>query len=332
MGDVRIVNRSCQAHSGKNRKEDRLLAVGAIASALDLAPGETLSFPLMSEPAVRLAHIVNPVAVGEKSDLFTAQPITFQTMIEAKRFAAPGVQVELFTAQYAEDRGLAPDDFHPTPDLTRSIMDCGQFSATRKLPLIKDILDRLYEATTADYLIYTNVDIGLQPYFYQAVAGLIAEGMDAICINRRVVPARYRSPQDILSVWSEVGKPHAGFDCFVFDRTHYPKFRLGNVCIGTGGIGRALLDNLRCHGRRFALFKDKHLTFHIGEDMPWRGGIYEDMLQYNCRERVRVLQQLRSEFSEFDRLLTEQSKRYKPSLGRFARQLISTANRLWRRR
>jgi len=110
---------------------------------------------------MRLAHIVNPVAVGETSDLFTAQPITFQTMVEAKRYAAPRVPVELFTAQFAEDRGLAPAEFVATPDLDRSIRDCGDFKQSKKLPLIKDILDRLYEATAAEHLIYTNVDIGV---------------------------------------------------------------------------------------------------------------------------------------------------------------------------
>ena len=35
--------------------------------------------------ALKLAHIVNPVVVSQSSDLFVAQPITFQTMIEARR-------------------------------------------------------------------------------------------------------------------------------------------------------------------------------------------------------------------------------------------------------
>jgi len=43
----------------------------------------------------------------------------------------------------------------------------GTFRARRKLALIKDIMDILYESGGADYMIYTNADIPLQPYFYQ---------------------------------------------------------------------------------------------------------------------------------------------------------------------
>ena len=249
---------------------------------------------------MRLAHIVNPVAVGETSDLFTAQPITFQTMVEAKRYAAPRVPVELFTAQFAEDRGLAPAEFVATPDLDRSIRDCGDFKQSKKLPLIKDILDRLYEATAAEHLIYTNVDIGVQPYFYVAIAELIGQGYDAFTINRRVVSGQFKRSQDIPRIWAEAGKRHGGHDCFVFARSLYPKFRLGKVCIGTGGVGRALIYNLLCHGTQVTLFSDKHLTFHIGEDQPWRDGKFREMLEFNKQECERMLQQLESEFGHFD--------------------------------
>ena len=192
-------------------------------------------------------------------------------MTEAKRHALPQVQVELFTAQFPEDRGLAPSEFVSTPDLEQSILDFGKFKVPRKLPLIKDIMDRLYEATNADYLIYTNVDIGVQPYFYVVIAGLIEQGYDAFTINRRIVSGRFKRPEEIPAVWAEVGKPHRGHDCFVFQRSLYPKFRLGRVCIGTGYIGKTLICNFLCHGKNVTLFADKHLTFHIGEDHRWRG-------------------------------------------------------------
>jgi hypothetical protein len=35
----------------------------------------------------KLAHIINPVAVNEQSDLFIAQPITFASMLFARQFA-----------------------------------------------------------------------------------------------------------------------------------------------------------------------------------------------------------------------------------------------------
>ena len=106
-----------------------------------------------------LAHIVNPVAIGETSDLFVAQPITFESMRLAREFARGTVDVSLHTAQFAEDHAIIPDYLACTPDLTRSVLDCGNFQVKRKLPLIKDILGRLYDASDAEYFIYTNVDI-----------------------------------------------------------------------------------------------------------------------------------------------------------------------------
>ena len=48
-----------------------------------------------------LAHIVNPVTVSERSDLFVAQPVTFETMRRAREAARPEVEVALLTAQEA---------------------------------------------------------------------------------------------------------------------------------------------------------------------------------------------------------------------------------------
>ncbi|MFQ5632930.1 MAG: hypothetical protein ACE5I1_29525, partial [bacterium] len=192
----------------------------------------------------KIAHLVNPVLVRETSDLHLAQPVTIETMRVAREFARGKVEVELLTAQYPEDRPLVPEDFLATPDLDRSVLDVGTFKKARKLPLIADILDRLYEATDAEYLVYTNVDISLQPHFYMTVDSMIENGLDAIVINRRTIPGTYRRVAEIPLMYAEVGKKHEGHDCFIFRRDVYPRFQLGKVCIGAPMIGRVLLWNL----------------------------------------------------------------------------------------
>ena len=281
---------------------------------------------------IKLAHIINPVVVGETSDLFTAQPITFQTLMEARRYALPRVPVELCTAQFAEDRELAPPEFLRTPNLERSILDFGTFEQRRKLPLIQDILGRLYEATDADYLIYTNVDIGLQPYFYVAVASLIKQGYDAFTVNRRVISDRFKRPEELPAIWAEVGKPHRGHDCFVFHRSLYPNFRFGHVCIGTGYIGKTLICNFLCHGKNSTLFADKHLTFHIGEDHRWRGGRSRDMLEFNKRECELAIGQLESEFGRFERDYIGEHRLKKQGAGRPLERLASAYRSLWNKK
>jgi hypothetical protein len=237
----------------------------------------------------KIAHIINPVIVGRSSDLFVAQPITFETMKAAREFARGQVEVELFSAQYPEDRALVPEYIQMTPDLERSVLDLGTFQKKRKLPLIKDILDRLYEATDADYLIYTNVDIALMPHFYVSVNQLIDQGYDAFVINRRTISNAYRQSQHIPLMYAQAGKSHPGHDCFVFKRDVYPDYYLGNVCIGATEVGKTLNLNLICHANRFKEFKYLHLTFHIGDDRIWQSPANSDYCIHNENELFRVV-------------------------------------------
>jgi hypothetical protein len=217
-----------------------------------------------------IAHIVNPVIVPESSDLFLAQPIAFEAMRIARDFSKHSVSVSLYSAQYPEDHAIVPPYITMTRDLGRSILDTAKEAGKRKLPLIKDILDRAYEVSNADYFVYTNVDIGLKPEFYLAISDIVKGGHDAFSITRRTISRRFRTIQDLPQIYREKGKPHPGWDCFVFRRTIYPKFDLGDVCIGAPPIGRVLLCNCIRHADRFTIFTDKHLTFHMGDDGAWK--------------------------------------------------------------
>jgi hypothetical protein len=244
---------------------------------------------------------VNPVNVGESSGLSVAQAVTFQTMRTARDFAAGQVSAELVATFYPEDAPAAPDGFAHTPHLEASVLDHGTFAHQRKLPLIKDILDQLYEASEAKYLIYTNVDISLQPHFYLAVERFITQGYDALVINRRTIPDFYTSLDQLPLMYAELGKSHRGWDCFVFRREAYPHYRLGNVCVGAPRIGLALIANLISHAKNFKEFKDQHLTFHIGDDRRWSRGRYSDYANHNTQEVLRLLQQLEHDAGPFDR-------------------------------
>jgi hypothetical protein len=249
----------------------------------------------------RLAHIVNPVRVDVSSDLHVAQPITFESMRRAREHAGGELQVDLFSAQYAEDRSLVPAYFARTPDLEESVQDHGRFQKPRKLPLLRDILNRLYDATDADYLIYTNVDIGLLPHFYGAVTSLIEAGHDAFVVNRRTIPARYTGPSQLPLMYAEVGQPHRGWDCFVFRREVYPRYRLGTVCLGAPRVGLALLANLMAHAERFKEFKNLHLTFHLGNDRGWSDPARADYASHNTRQLLAALAELEVDVGPFDR-------------------------------
>ncbi len=252
---------------------------------------------------LRIAHIINPVSAKPPSDLVVAQPITFESMRAARQFALQNedIAVDLFAVGYAEDTAVAPADFIWLPPLERSVLDVADFQQARKLPLLSDILGRLYANSDADLFIYTNVDIGLQPHFYTAVAHLWRSGHEAFVINRRTIPADFTRPSQLPLMWAEIGKPHRGWDCFVFPRALLPNFELGSVCIGATRVGLALLSNLVAYGRAFKEVKDAHLTFHIGDERQWLNPAFVDYDKHNTQELLQILTTLEAQQGEFER-------------------------------
>jgi len=251
-----------------------------------------------------IAHIINPVIADSTSDLVVAQPITFETMRIAREFAYDAVNIDLYAIQfYNEPRVPLPDIFQRTPGLTRSVADIKTFKQRKNLPLIKDILDTLYESSQADYLIYTNVDIALQPYFYKAVDMFIGQGYDAFVIDRRTITDKYTSIDQIPLMYAEIGEPHKGYDCFIIKRELYPKFKLGTICIGTAWVGRALLANMATYAARFKEFRNEHLTFHIGDSCTWRNETFNDYFQENWNEYLTIFQQLEMECGQFESMV-----------------------------
>lgn len=229
---------------------------------------------------MKIAHIVNPVVVSPESDLFVAQPLTFKSMLNSKRSLKRQLDVELMTVAYEEDNAIHPRKFKKLPDLRRSVLDVGEFNKKRKLPLIKDILDAAIKNTDSEFIIYTNSDISLMPYFYEAVADYLLE-YDALVINRRTIDSCATGEKSLPFYFSQVGEKHPGFDCFVFKRSAYEQYCLGNVCIGANWIGRSLICNLLAFSENPLILTDAHLTFHLGDDRSWKTLDYIDYDEHN---------------------------------------------------
>jgi hypothetical protein len=246
----------------------------------------------VANPPVRpisFAHLVNPFPAPADSEFSYVQPITFASMLRARAQAVGQYPVELLTAQYFQDHAILPDGFRATPDLQRSVRDIG-FPDAPPFPLIGDLLDRLYEHSEAEYLIYTNVDIALQPQFYTSVANYIRQGHQALIINRRRIPGHYRKVEELEAMYAEKGKPHPGFDCFVFHRSIYPRFRMGQVCVGIPFIGILTAQNVFAYGENFRLLDQEHLTFHIGEDVFKRRN--RELFAHNRQEFWKAIEEL----------------------------------------
>src|ERR1044072_6255966 len=139
-----------------------------------------------------ITHIINPVAAKAGTELAICQPVVFESIRRAQQNMTGDLELELCTVQFAEDRSAIPSFFTVLPDLERSSNDLG-LANNRKLPFVKDILQSAYQHSSADYLIYSNADIAVMPYFYDAVNRIIDEGYDGFIINRRCISGSYTS-------------------------------------------------------------------------------------------------------------------------------------------
>jgi len=219
--------------------------------------------------AIGFTHIINPVGVGAQHPLFGVQKITFESILNAARYSAKA-EVQLLTTQFEEDRDCIPDGFYKTSNLTRSVQDGGQFSRPTKYPLIADILQKALENSTHDYILFSNMDIGLMPHFYDFVASeLNAHSYDTMLITRRRIGLQYRTVEQLPAMYADLGRPHPGYDMFVMHRKVLEQLVLDKICVGVPFLEVSLLHNLVAFSQNLKLYDKAHLTFHIGlEVMP----------------------------------------------------------------
>lgn len=241
--------------------------------------------------ALRIAHFVNlmPRDSGHHAD----QEVTIASLTRAweeARRDPRGPCVELFTLGYDDEwerrvprdealfrrtRGLASEAFH----VYEQLAEVGE--PYRRLPLLSELLDVMYdEAPAADVIVFTNADIGVQPYFYQKVAARLPLRRDAgassapprsLSINRVEIGLDGHGPlgvaqlDRILALGQQLPQNHAGHDCFVFERRSVPFLRLylRGTFLGYPPVGSKLVDALRCVSN-YQLISGRHLTFHLG--------------------------------------------------------------------
>lgn len=216
---------------------------------------------------IRVAHIINPVKVNENSDLHVAQPITFETISRAKNNSSHKEYIDLYTTQYEEDKEIIPVNFTVLSNLQRSVLDANPKLSKRKLPLISDILSKISEANHPDYVVFTNMDIALMPYFYDTVFSYLEKGHDALVINRRRISDRYKTIDELPLMYADLGKSHPGFDCFVIKTELLDQFILGDICVGISFLEATLVHNIFSFANKPLYIPDAHLTFHIGMDV-----------------------------------------------------------------
>jgi hypothetical protein len=217
----------------------------------------------------KLIHIINPILLPKEAELKKAQEITFESMERALAYCKRNQDVTIAMTGFEEDYTVFPGNFKSLSPLVRSMSQLFPDVKGKKLPFIEDILGKVFEIeelADEDFIIYTNIDIALQPYFYDAIFEYIEKGKDALIINRRRISKNYFHGT-LTEMYTELGYSHPGFDCFVFKLKALKKFYLQNICIGIPFLEVTLLHNILSFAETPLFVPDKHLTFHIGLDV-----------------------------------------------------------------
>jgi hypothetical protein len=240
---------------------------------------------------------VSPFAPREGSDLIIAQPLTFESMWQAKAFASivdPNIRIRQTAVVAPEDRHTVPEGYTLDGTLERSVLDLASFRQPRPVPLIWDILSAACtaaeDAGDNEWIVYTNTDITLMPQFYTAVATMLRGGAGALIVNRRTIGAATGQAMNLAMLAAEIGDPHPGYDCFVFRPSDFRRFVEFHSCLGLGGfVMRPLLFNMGafCDGLR--LIDDAHLTYHLGGDGIGLDERFADYLAHNKAQAMHVL-------------------------------------------
>jgi hypothetical protein len=289
---------------------------------------------------VRFTHIVNPFTPKPGSEHDRAQRVTLASMRAARDAAeAAGVRVEQLAAAFESDQACIIDPLRPTAPLERSAQDFPTLDGVRPLPLIAEILERARVEGAGEYLVYTNIDIGLQPRFYAALDARLRRderrgGARPLIINRRTISDSYAGAEDLDAMYRDRGKRHPGHDCFVFPREWVGRMRLGDALVGSLWLGSLIVANMDAlSGWRVVIERHAHLTFHLGDDKAWSADTA--LARHNIDEARGAVDALAEEYgpapcgSEFDRLRARADGRPIPARPLRARLVRSTE--WWRR-
>lgn len=238
---------------------------------------------------ISISHIINPVSSSENAELFQIQQITFASMLKAKKYSAGENEIELCVINRSGESDFVPDEFKVLSPLHRDIRDV--VNTKKTYPFLNDIILQHTQSTSADYVVYSNLDIAVMPFFYETVSAYINKGHDALVINRRRVHNRFSNEKNLNILFAEHGEVHTGYDCFVMKKPLINKFIFKDICLGVPAVGNDLFYNVFAFADNPVLLTDKHLTFHVGLELYKNWGD-EITRNHNAREFQKLMSEL----------------------------------------
>lgn len=243
----------------------------------------------MASSVRRIRHVIPLVEGSARQELRLAQDATLASVAVARRHALDvlGLEIEVVGAHSPDvDPPADLEWLRAVPTLATEAASLAQFARPRRLPLLREVLAGLDGGRGVDAVICSNTDIGLRPDFYATIAEILAEGYDAFTVNRRCLTERWERPAGAIER-AEVGSRHPGSDCFVMTPDVLRQVDVGDCLLGTKFVGLTLIEEMARSARRFRRFSDLAVTWHRGNDVPWRASELDDYRDFN-REQLRL--------------------------------------------
>ena len=251
--------------------------------------------------SVSFTHVINPFRAKPGSEHARASDVTWRTLDAAIAQARINqIEVDLCAAILPGDEEAVVARSARTVRLTRTVQDVASLAPVRHFPLIADILSSGAAASTHSHLIYSNMDIAVQPQFYVALAEILRHRVPAgasLAVSRINIDAALWD-RELHEMYAADGDQGVGYDCFVIPREVVGRLDLGHCCIGAAHFDYLLfieLDVLSDGGVR--LFDNERLTFHLGNDIAWSAML--DYVEHNLAECMSCIARIRERCTIF---------------------------------
>jgi hypothetical protein len=261
------------------------------------------------QDSVSFTHVLNPFPAKTGSEHAIASAVTWQTLrVAHARAVTHGLDVDCSAVILPGDEGTVEGPATRKAYLMRTVQDVEKLKPIRPLPLIADLLNAGVIGSTSSHIVFSNMDISVQPDFYLTLRNLVSRtlGVDVPFTVPRINIDASLAGGTLEEMYAASGPLGHGYDCFVIPRGMINKLDLGSCCIGAPHFDQLLfmaLDVLS--GHRAKSMNDLRLTFHLGNDIAWAAMM--DYVEHNLLESLAAISRMKARnnitpLSAFDRL------------------------------
>jgi hypothetical protein len=247
---------------------------------------------------ISFTHILNPFVAKPGSEHEVASRVTWETLRRADAVARQhGIDVDCCAVILPGDEAAVHLPTRRTVYLKRTVQDVHPMRPARLFPLATDLLKLGARESTSSHVIFSNMDIAVQPHFYTALRDLIegSVGRDVPFTVPRLNIDKSLAEGPLETMYAATGPVGVGYDCFVIPRELIAELDLGTCCIGAPHFDLLLFMALDAASRhRVRSLDAERLTFHLGNDIGWAAML--DYVEHNLSESLGSICRMRSRY------------------------------------